>query len=234
MEEKMNKTIQLNGNGRIRTGRRAGRTEIDVPHADRIITSVLPLVGPGKYQAVMGAISQEGLLRPTSSQTLSLVNLALQNPDEEHCKTILLRLRDYYFWTSTQNLWGNEDVIVYDNVDGKMPSDRASLIKRMKDGDKAVRAVPYGFMTGSQSVLDFVKNPYVKAHARDVPEDVVAKVAEKISRELPYVWALGPQGKDVKRYTALCSIWYDGRLYLDGYFDDVNEDGFASGVLKNE
>jgi hypothetical protein len=229
MEEKMNKTIQLNGNGRIRTGRRAGRTEIDVPHADRIITSVLPLVGPGKYQAVMGAISQEGLLRPTSSQTLSLVNLALQNPDEEHCKTILLRLRDYYFWTSTQNLWGKEDVIVYDNVDGEMPSDRESLIKRNKDGDKAVRAVPYGFMIGRQSILDFVKNPYVKAHFQDVPEEVVAEIAKKVSRKLPYVWALGPQGKDVKRYTALDSSWFGDGLNLVGNCGDVLEDGYASG-----
>ena len=222
-------TISLNGNGRIRVA----RTEIEVPHAGGVITQVLPLVGPGNYQNVMGMISQEGLLRPTTGQTFSLVHLALQNPDEEHCKTILSRLKNQYLWTSTENLWGKEDVIVYDNIDGNMPSDRKSLITRMKDGDKSVRVVPYGFQTGSQSVSDLVKNPYITAQVGDLPSEVVAEVAKKVSKVQPYVYALGPQTNDTKRYTAGVSGWNDSRLIVIGYCVVNDDNGYASGVCRS-
>ncbi len=222
-------TISLKGNGRIKVV----RTEIEVPHAGGIITHVLPLFDPGNYQKVMGNISQEGLLRPTTGQTLSLVALALQNLDEKHCKTILSKLTNQYLWTSTENLYGEKDVIVYDNVNGQMPSDRASLVKRMKDGDETVRAVPYGFQTGSQSVSDLIKNPYIIAQVGNLPLEVVAEIAKKVSEAQSYVYALGSQNRDVKKYTAVYSDWDGDGLSVLGDFGDGHDYGFASGVCKS-
>ncbi len=220
-------TKELNGNGKIVVA----RTEIYVPHLGEVLAFSLPMTGPNYFKDIMGAIDQDKRLRPTTAQTLSLVDLALQNPDEEHCEEILSKFKKQYFWTSTENLWGKEDVIVYDNPDGTMPSDRKSLIKRHKDGDKAVRIVPYGFRTGRQSVDELLKNPYVIAQIGNKEIlDVVKRVAEGISENEPHLWALNPTQEDVKRYTALYSYWYDDRFSLNGSCGDYSRDGYASGV----
>ncbi len=220
-------TKQLKGNGKIVSA----RTEIYVPHLGKVLAFSLPMASPNYFKNVMGAIDEDKKLRPTTAQTLSLVDLALQNPDEEHCKDILSKFKDNYFWASTENLWGKEDVIVYDNADGKMPSDRKSLIKRRKDGDEAVRIVPYGFKTGSQSVDELLENSYVIAQIGNKDMlDVVKRVAERISKNNPYVWALDSTREDVERYTALCSYWDGDRLVLYGDYVDYYRDGFASGV----
>ena len=220
-------TRELKGNGRIVVA----KTEIFAPHMNEVLAFGFPMAGPGTYKNVMAKVSEEGL-RPTSAQTLSLVNLALQNPNDDFCKDLLAKFHNQYFWSATENLWGKEDVIVYDNVDGKMPSDRVALLKRMKDGDKAVRVVPYGFETGSQSVENFAKNPYVVAQVgdKDFAGDIVAKVAQGVSSRQPYVYALGPQSSDTKRFSALYSYWNDDRLDLNGDFDDGNYTGYASPV----
>ena len=224
-------TKTLKGNGQLRTG----RTELDIPHLEEIITFGLPLVGSDNYQKVMGKISKEGMLRPTTAQTFSLIDLALQNPNEEHCKDILSKLSRNWLWTSTENLYTPNEIIVYDNVDGNMPSGKESLLKRFKDGDKAIRVVPYGFKRESQSVSELAKNPYVIAQVGDkgFAEDVVARVAERISRKEPYVWALNHTNEDVKKYTALYSGWVDGRLLLIVDYHGDSGNGFASGVCKS-
>lgn len=224
-------TKELKGNGIIRTA----RTEIDVPHLEEIITFGLPLTGPDHYQKVMDSISQEGMLRPTTAQTFSLIDLALKNQDEEHCKDILSKLRDNWLWTSTENLYTPNEVIVYDNVDGNMPSDKKSLLKRFKEGDKAIRVVPYGFKTESQSILELARNFYVIAQVgnKDFAEDVVARVAQKVSRNKPYVWAFNPTNEDIKRYSALGPGWYDDGLVVNGEYYDGFRGGYASGVCES-
>lgn len=220
-------TKELKGNGKIFVA----RTEIHVPHLGKVLAFSLPMAGPSYFKNVMGAIDSDKLLRPTTAQALSLVDLALQNPGEEHCKDILSKFRSNYFWTSTENLWGDNDIIVYDNVDGTMPSDRKSLVKRHKDGDKAVRIVPYGFKTERQSVDELLKNPYVIAQIGNKDMlDVVKRVAEGVSKNKPYVWALSPTKADAKRYTALYSGWDSGRLDLIGSYVGDSGGGCASGV----
>ena len=221
------KTKELNGNGKIVVA----RTEIYAHHLGEVLAFSLPMTGPNTYKTVMGAIDEDAGLRPTTAQTFSLVDLALKNPNDEHCKDILSKFNNKYFWTATENLCGKEDVIVYDNVDGKMPSDRKSLIKRHKDGDKAVRIVPYGFQKERQSVDELLKNPYLIAQVGNKDMlDVVERVAKGVSKNKPYVWALNPTQEDVKRYTALLSYWNVGRLYLDGGCNYVSNNGFASRV----
>jgi len=224
---KIMKTTQLNGNGKIVEA----RTEIYVPHLGEVLAFSLPMNGPNYFKNVMSAIDADKGLRPTTGQTISLVDVALQNQDEEHCKDILSKFKNNYFWTATENLWGKDDVIVYDNVDGKMPSDRKSLIKRHKDGDKSVRIVPYGFQTESQSVDELLKNPYVVAQVGNKNMlDAVKRVAEGVSKNKPCVWILGSTDKDVKRYTALDSLWGVVGLGFDGGFVGCGDDGYASRV----
>ncbi len=220
-------TKRLNGNGKIVVA----RTEIYVPHLGEVLAFSLPMNGPSYFKNVMGSIDEDKGLRPTTGQTISLVDLAMQNPDEEHCKEILRKFRNNYFWTATENLWGKDNVIVYDNIDGKMPSDRKSLIKRHKDGDKSVRIVPYGFKTENQTVDELLKNPYVLAQVGDKDLlDVVKRVAEGISKKMPYVWTLGSTDEDLKGYTALGSYWNVDRVGFDGSYVDNDGGGYASRV----
>jgi len=171
-------TKQLgNGNGKL-----VGN-EIHVPHLGEILAFDLPIAERDYFNNAMGAIDRKKLLRPTTAQIFSLIDLAWGNLEEGTCDGIIAKMLEDSIFTSTENLWGKDNVIVYDNPNGKMPSDRKSLIKLHKNGDKRVRVVPYGFKTEIQSVSDFVKNPFVIAHCggnKDFTEDLVARIAENI------------------------------------------------------
>jgi len=223
-------TKNITGNGKIVVVKNG----IYVSHKGEELTFGFPIIGPDYFSNVMGKIDGEKLSRPTTAQTLCLVDLALKNPDEKHCKDILSKLRNDWFWTSTENLWGEDDVIVYDNVDGKMPSRRKDLIKRYKDGDKAVRIVPYWFKTEIQSMKDLLKNPYVIAQVGDKNMlDVVRRVAEGLGKKDSSLCTLNPtQDDDVKgkRYTTLNSYLDGGRLVLDSDCGHLDMGGCASGV----
>ena len=222
-------TLKLNGDGELRIA----RTEMDVPHKSGIITFGLPLVGPGAYQDVMGGITKDNLLRPTTAQKLSLVYLALQNSDEENCKTIISRFKDDYLWTCTKNDHNKDsnEIVVYDDINGDMPSDRETLIKRFKDGDEAIRVVPYGFKTGEQSISEMVKNSYLIAQIgdKDFAEDIVVKISKLLKRDRGYVFAL-EKPTNAKMYTAVNSDWNDDWLYIYGDCGDSDNGGCASGI----
>ena len=230
-------TKELEG-GRIRLG----RIEMDYRHRDETLTSVYPLAHQGYFQRVMGNITARKLLRPTTAQTFSLIDFALNNPDSQECKDIISIVNYEGLWTATENLWGDKDVIIYDNVDGKMPTDRKSLIKRMKDGDKSVRVAPYQFKSrGSQSISDFVTNPFIIGQVGDgdFAEEVVARVAKRIStlkpnvlNFLPYACLLLPI-VDTHTFTLITS-----KDEYSKYGLTINSDrnaacmGCASGVVK--
>src|SRR3989344_3644190 len=133
-------------------------TEINILYRRGALTFIYPATSSGNYQDVMNQISLDGLLRPTSSQTISLVDLALQNKDELEFKDVLTKFRNNYFYTSTENLSvPKQGIIVYDNIDGKMPSTGKDLLDMYESKDPRVRLVYYGFETGSQKISDFVK-----------------------------------------------------------------------------
>ncbi|MBI2046663.1 hypothetical protein HYT26_00670 [Candidatus Pacearchaeota archaeon] len=217
--------IKLKGNGKI------DATEIYTPHLGEVLAFKLSISGPDYYNYMTRKINYDKRLMPTTAQTLSLVDLALQNLDEEHCQNIINQLRKNDFWTSTENLLTFKEVIVYDNVDEDMPSDKKSLIKRYKDGDKSVRIVPYGFKTGEQSVGEFLKNPYVIAQIGNKDMlDVVERVAKGIGKRKPCVHDLGSEGdrEDVKRYTWISNCFRDDRLDLYGRLGDDNKGSVSS------
>ena len=209
---------------------RTGRTELDVAHLGETRTFILPMAGPGYHKDVMGQIDSQKLYRPTTAEAFSLVNVAFQNANEPNCAEIVSRLKNNYLWTATENLYIPDGVIVYDNVDGKMPSNRKDLTKRLEAGDKSVRFVPKGFKREAQSVADLLKNSYVIAQVGgEEMLPIVEQVAVNLKRN-PYVWALEDVKDDVHRFTALGSYGCDFRLYLDGNYRGDGNDGCASGV----
>ena len=223
--------ITLKGNGEIRTRRRTKRTEIDAPYKGDIITFVYPMYCHGWHARVMGDIDSDNLLRPTTAETLSFVDLALQNPEELHCTEILKRFRKNCLWTGTESLSFPEGVLVYDNSDGKMPNDRTGLIKLLDKNDNRVRLVKPGFATGIMPIPKFLKHPYVIAQVGEDMLEVVERIAESCNKKDAYVFGLDRADKDTKRYTAVDSGWYVSLSLGGGCLGD-GRDGYASGVLK--
>jgi len=220
-------TRALEGGGKIRIA----RTEIDIPHRGEIVTFVTPLVGPNNYPKVMGEIDSQGLLRPTTAQTFSLLNIALQNEDEPGFADLLRIFRDDYLWTSTRSTAFPGGVLVYDDIDGTMPSDSVGLLKLIEVGDKRVRLVKLGFKTRYMPISDLLKNPYLVAQVGG--EDmlpIVEKVAKAVDKKETYIHGVDHSEVKDKRYTALDG--YGGGLGVDGDYRDGDGDGRAFGVLK--
>lgn len=220
--------VQLKGNGQIR----AGRIELDVPHLGKTLTYVLPLIGPSYHKTVMSKIDSQALLRPTTAQTFSLVDLALKNQDNQYCAEIVNRFKNNYLWTSTESITSPEGHIVYDNVDGKMPQDSKGLVRLADGGDTRIRVVKPGFKTGFFSLPDFLKHPVLIAQVGEQMIPIVERVAKTLNKAGGYVFTVEKSKTDDKRLTAVDSLRYNVRLGLDGDYRDGYNNGFASGVLK--
>ena len=220
-------TQELKGNGRIRIA----RTEIDVPYLEGIVTFVTPLQGPDYYQKVMGKIDSEGLLRPTTAQEFSLVDLAMQNEDERNCAELLKRFRENYLWTCTESLSFPKGVLVYDNIKGDIPADSKKLMKMLESGDKRVRFAEKGFKTGDIPISEFLKHPYLIAQVGEEMLPVVERVAKNINKKTAWIYAIDSASQDTKRVSALDV--YGGGLDVGGgcHVDCGDWDGCAFGVV---
>lgn len=202
---------KLNGSGVMTIS----GTDIHVRHLDKILIFDLPMLGPHDFDIIME--SRKTCRWPTTAQMFSLLDVVLENPEEEYCRDIRNRNR---FFTATENLWGGKDVIVYDDPWGKMPHVRESLIKRHKDGDNAIRIVPYGFKTGVQSVNELLQNPYLIAQigSKDLL-DTVKRVAEKAYTQCKpsiHVRETTKNQYDVRRCTEIGFSLNNDSLYLNG------------------
>lgn len=222
-------TTNLKGNGQLRTG----RIEIDVPYLGKTSTFVLPLIGPDYHEHVMGKIDSQKLYRPTTAEVLSLADLAFQNAGEPNCAEIINRFKKNYLWAGTESLSFPEGVLVYDNIDGKMPQTSKGLIKLLDAKDQRVRLVKPGFKTGSMSISEFLKHPYVIAQIGEKMIETAERVAKACHETEAYVFGLDRADSDTKRLTAVCSGWDGGRLFLDGDYGEGNNGGCASGVSKS-
>ena len=206
-------------------------TKLNIPHREGIVTFVTPLVGPDYHQKVMSEIDSKSLVRPTTAQTLSLLDIALQNPDEPHCAELLNRFRNHYLWTATESLSIPRGVFVYDNIRGDMPSSSSELVKLFDNGDERVRFVERGFGTGDMKISEFLDHPYLRAQVGSeemIP--VVERVAKAVNQNMAYVWGLDNANKDTKRLSALggCGGW---RIVL-GCYSGYGGCGRAFGVLE--
>jgi hypothetical protein len=183
------------------------KAEIPVLHGREILNFILPMAGPGSFGDIMAKVDMEGT-RPTTAQTFSLINYALQNPNELNRKYLFDKLRTAYFWTSTENLFTPNEIIVYDNIDGKMPYDRKTLLERHIAGDRAIRVVSYKFLTGYQSVEQFLINPYVVAQ---IGSKIVSD-ATKNTEEAPCLLGTSVLASE----GATREVRYRSAIYFDG------------------
>lgn len=196
--------LTLKGNEKIR----AFDTEIDVSHKGEIITFVRPLLQVyDDYNAVMREIDSQNLLRSTTSQTLSLIDLANKNEDD-YFKRVFREFNLDNLWTSTEALSLPEGFIVYDNINGKIPVDYKSLMERFNAKDKSVRFVPRGFKTGSMPISDFLKHPYIIAQfGEDMLETLerVVKIYNEKTASSPYLpdWIGYVSQEGIRKYTRL-------------------------------
>ncbi len=144
----------LKGKGQLRIE----KSKLVFPHLGAMLTYIAPLINPEKYDY---SITEEiDSYRPTAAQVISLLDLALQNPGDPHCRDILKNSRrGNYLITSTENLSFLKGVFVYDNPDGKMPHTSEELIRLLEGGDRRVKFVNPDFKTGTMSIHQFLCNP---------------------------------------------------------------------------
>jgi|SRR3989344_1896625 len=207
---------------------RTERAELDVASLNK--TFVLPLIGPNYHKNAMEQVDSQGLYRPTTAQVLSLVDFVLDNKENPYCAKILRRFKRY-LWTGTETTSFKDGAIVYDNIDGKMPSDSKGLIKLLDSGDKRVRLVKPGFESGNMSISKFLKNSYTIAQIGEEMLPVAERIAKAFDKTEAYVFGIDKEDLDEKRLTAVGSYWDDDRrLSLGGCFVGGCYFGYVSGV----
>ena len=220
-----------------------GKTSLTISHEGGELTFQYPAFS-GTYGSVAEQIDKEGLKRPNSPETASLVYDAFQNKDGKYESEIIKILKENWFWEFTGNLYlpkSNEEinngVILEHNPkieNGKLIMDKNSLIKRLKENDPLVKFVPFGYKIEKQSSLELSKNPYIVARYGEEGADKIAKVADKYSNK-PYVWSFNSVNEEKVRMSALGRIWsFDVRLDVYGYFWDDDDGGDAFGVCNSE
>ena len=220
-----------------------GKTYLTVPHKNEEVTFQYPSFR-GTYGNVAEQVGKEGLKRPISSETSSLIYDALQNPKGEYESQILDILKDNWFWEFTGNLYlprSNEEVsngvIIEDNpkiVNGRLNMDKKTLIKRLQADDKSVRFVPFGYKIEAQTLEELGKNPYIVARYGEEGAEKIAKIASQFKNK-PYIWSFNFVDEETARMSALLRLWGFGyRLNVYGDDWDANDGGHSFGVCAPE
>jgi len=221
-------TTKLKGYGEIR----ASKVELDVPHLGQTLTFVLPIIGPGSHKNVMGKIDKQKLLRPTTAQLFSLIDLVSQNPDNEYCFYLTKRLNNPYLWTSTESLYFPEGYIAFDNIDGKMPNNSNDLMSLINEKDPRVRLVEPGFKDGFFLLKDFLKHPVLLAHIGEEMIPTVERVVKRL-KGLAGGWinASDKSPRDKKRFTVIYTIGTAAEISLYCHGDNEKKLGYSPGIV---
>lgn len=196
----------------------------------------------GTYGNVANEIDKAGLKRPSSAETASLVYEAWKNPKEQYSSEIISILKNNWLWEYTGNLYlpkSNEEinngVILETNPkieNGKLIMDKNSLVQRLKENDKSVKFVPFGFKIGEQNLIELQKNLYIIARYGKEGAEKIAEVASKY-KEKPIIHSFDSVNEEKTRMSALDGNWgFGSRLVVDG--DDWGDDvrGRAFGIKK--
>ncbi|MBU2504067.1 MAG: hypothetical protein KJ879_03400 [Nanoarchaeota archaeon] len=211
----------------------------EIPHKGSEITFQHPAFR-GTYGSVAEQIDSEGLQRPNSAQTASLVYDVFQNPEGQYESEIIDILNKRWFLEFTGNLYlpksndgVNNGVILETNpqiTNGRLDMDRQSLVRRLQENDSSVKFVPFGFKTGEQTTRELKKNPYIVARYGEEGAEKVAEVASK-SKYDPRVWSFESVDEEKQRMSVLDRGWVFGyRLNVFGYIWSDYVDGHAFGV----
>ena len=158
----------------------------------------------GTYENVAEQIDNKGLKRPNSPETASLIYDAFQNKEGQYESEIINILNKKCFWEFTGNLYlpkSNEEInngVILDLnptiENGKLIMNKNSLIERLKNNDKKVKFVPFGYRTGEQSSLELSKNPYIIARYGEEGADKIVQIADKFTKS-PKLWSFDSVNK---------------------------------------
>jgi len=206
-----------------------------IPHEGNEITFQHPTFR-GTYGNVAEQIDNDGLKRPNSEETASLVYDAFQNSKGEYESEIIKILKDRWFWEFTGNLYLpksteeiSDGVILETNpkiVDGKLNMDKKSLIKRLQKNDPLVNFVPFGYKLGEQTEFELMKNPYIVARYGEEGAQKIVEIASKYQKNSK-LWSFDSVNEEKIRMSTLYCDWYSGGLDVvgDNWYD--YDDGCA-------
>lgn len=214
-----------------------GEIVVEVPELQRAITFAYDLFGKGNQPDVMAQVSAKGLTRPTTTETLCLLDFALRYPNHPKSQDILRKAGKgecSYLFSATEDLCCPEGIYALDNVDGKMPKKSLELANMRDNGDLRIRFVPRGFKSDVMPIGDFLRHPVTLAHIEESALPIAERVARKLHQNSAYVGALDHSDSDTIRYMALVSDWSCGRLYLGGDCYSQFDFGFAAGVVRSQ
>ncbi|MDP2628531.1 MAG: hypothetical protein Q8P15_01390 [Nanoarchaeota archaeon] len=221
---------------------RIGKSYLEeIPHENGKRTFQYPAFR-GTYGNVAEAIDKEGLKRPNSPETASLVYDAFQNRKGEYESEIIKILKDAWFWEFTGNIYlpkSNEEInngVILEHypkiTNGKLDMNKDSLIKRLRYNDSNVKFVPFGYKIGEQNLRELEKNPYIIARYGEEGAQKITEVASKYKKN-PKLWSFDSVDEEKARISALSGSWDLGRLGaslgVDGGWIDV-VGGHAFGV----
>ena len=218
-----------------------GRTIISVPHLEDKVSFVYPAFN-GTYGKIADEIDKAGLKRPNSAETALLVDYFWKNPEEKYSSAIISILKKNWLWEFTGNLYLpksndeiNNGVILENNPkieNGKLTMDKNSLVQRLKENDPLVKFVPFGYKTGSQSLIELGKNKYIiERYGKEGAEKIVEVASEY--KNQPYIYSFNFVNKEETKMSALGNYWsfYDG-LGVGGNYWVGYDNGLAFGVEK--
>ena len=215
----------------------------EIPHEGGKLTFQYPAF-KGYYGDIAEAIDNEGLKRPNSPETASLVYDAFKNPEGKFESEILKIMNDTWFVEYTGNLYlpkSNEEVnngvIIECNPkieNKKLVMNKSDLIKRLSENDSNVKFVPFGFKTGEQNLIELQKNPYIVARYGKEGAEKIAEVASKYKKN-PYLWSFDSVGEEKVRMSALGGGWdFGGGLSVYGDVWGGGGDRRAFGVCEDK
>ena len=155
------------------------RIYLDFLHENFIITFAHPPKGPNTYFKVREQLLKQELETPTTSQNISLVHAAWQNPKEKYSKEVIDIIRNRWLWCFTGILYvPNEGAYILDKPevkDDKIIMNKSDLTKRLEEKDSRARFVPFGYKIGPQTIRELSKNKFLY---NLVGEETTEKLAE--------------------------------------------------------
>ena len=193
-------------------------------------------------------IDKEGLKRPNSSETASLVHNSWKNPKEKYSSEIINLLTysavleftgNLYLKKSKLNKEINNGVILDLNSqalkfdeDRKLIMDKNSLIKRLELNDPLVKFVPFGtYKIGEQTIKELEKNKYVVARYGEEGAEKIAEIASNYKEKFFVDNFIFRKGEEIARMSCLDGYFsFDDRLII-GY-DYYANNYRALGICK--
>ena len=235
-------------------------TKLIVPHEDGETVFLHPAF-KGTLSQLAKQIDSFGLVklsRPTSRQTISLVDDAWQNPNGKYEKEIIDILKDFLLYEFTGILYvkkqGKKDelcngVFFEDNPqikNGMFIMNRQSLTSKLQSAktiktssvdilvsaDKTIRYAPFGFKTEELSSSDLAKNAFSIGKYLEEGAEKAARVSGK--------YKLGPllllselnDNQELIKVPTLSSDFCGPGLCVGGGCHGGERQARASGVLK--